>query len=119
VPTVDEVSAARRFEPKSLDISWRSTWASQSVTCLVNRGVIMRGELCGFLRGRLASTDRRPGSPELSDTRILVIAWHLLSTGETYADRGADYFDRRRSSDTRQRRLLAQLEAMGFAVRRR
>jgi hypothetical protein len=27
VPTVDEVSAARRFEPKSLDISWRSTWA--------------------------------------------------------------------------------------------
>ena len=29
---------------------------------------------------------------------ILVIAWHLLSTGETYNDLGGDYFDKRRNS---------------------
>lgn len=47
---------------------------------------------------------------------ILVIAWHLLSTGETYTDLGGDYFDKRNTSDARQRRLVAQLEAMGHRV---
>ena len=47
---------------------------------------------------------------------ILVIAWHLLSTGETYTDLGGDYFDKRRTSTARQRRLVAQLEAMGHKV---
>jgi len=47
---------------------------------------------------------------------ILVIAWHLLSTGEPYNDLGGDYFDKRRTSTARQRRLGAQLEAMGHHV---
>jgi transposase len=47
---------------------------------------------------------------------ILVICWHLLSSGETYDDLGGDYFDKRRTSTARQRRLVAQLEAMGHKV---
>lgn len=47
---------------------------------------------------------------------ILVIAWHLLSTGEVYNDLGGDYFDKRRNTEARQRRLVAQLEAMGHHV---
>lgn len=47
---------------------------------------------------------------------ILVIAWHLLTTGEPYQDLGGDYFDNRRNSVARQRRLVAQLEAMGHKV---
>lgn len=47
---------------------------------------------------------------------ILVIAWHLLSTGEPYTDLGGDYFDKRRTSTAHQRRLVAQLEAMGHKV---
>jgi transposase len=47
---------------------------------------------------------------------ILVIAWHLLTNGEPYNDLGADYFDRRRNSNRRQRRLVAQLEALGHKV---
>jgi transposase len=47
---------------------------------------------------------------------ILVIAWNLLSTGEPYHDLGNDYFDKRRHSTARQRRLIAQLEAMGHKV---
>jgi transposase len=47
---------------------------------------------------------------------ILVIAWHLLSTGQTYTDLGGDYFDKRRTSSAHQRRLIAQLEAMGHKV---
>lgn len=47
---------------------------------------------------------------------ILAIAWHLLTNGEPYQDLGGDYFDRRRNSDARQRRLVAQLEALGHKV---
>jgi transposase len=47
---------------------------------------------------------------------ILVICWHLLTTGETYTDLGNDYFDKRRTSTAHQRRLIAQLEAMGHKV---
>ncbi len=47
---------------------------------------------------------------------ILVIAWHLLSTGETYSDLGGDYFDKRRTGTAHQRRFIAQLEAMGHKV---
>jgi transposase len=47
---------------------------------------------------------------------ILVITWHLLSTGEVYDDLGADYFDKRRNTEIRQRRLVKQLEAMGHKV---
>ncbi len=32
---------------------------------------------------------------------ILVICWHLLSTGEIYTDLGGDYFDKRRTSTAR------------------
>jgi len=47
---------------------------------------------------------------------ILVIARHLLSTGGAYTDLGGDYFDKRRTSTAHQRRLVAQLEAMGYRV---
>lgn len=47
---------------------------------------------------------------------ILVIAWHLLSTGEVYQDLGADYFVRRQRSDAYRRRLVAQLERIGYQV---
>ncbi len=47
---------------------------------------------------------------------ILVIAWHLLTTGEPYNDLGGDYFDKRHHSETRQRRRVKQLEAMGHKV---
>lgn len=47
---------------------------------------------------------------------ILVITWNLLSTGETYTDLGGDYFEKRHANANRQRRLVAQLEAMGNKV---
>ncbi len=64
------------------------------------------------IRGR-----RGPGRAAVAvGHSILVIAWHLLSTGEPYDDLGGDYFDKRRTSTAHQRRLVAQLEAMGHKV---
>ncbi len=64
------------------------------------------------IRGR-----RGPGRAAVAvGHSILVIAWHLLSTGTPYSDLGGDYFDKRRTSTAHQKRLIAQLEAMGHRV---
>lgn len=46
---------------------------------------------------------------------ILGIAWHLLTTGETYHDLGPDHFEHR-DRDGQARRLAARLEALGYQV---
>jgi transposase len=47
--------------------------------------------------------------------KILVIAWHLLSTGSLYDDPGADAL-RKTSSEQLRRRAVRQLEALGYKV---
>jgi transposase len=47
---------------------------------------------------------------------ILIIAYHLLLTGEAYNDLGGDYFARRQHSDAYKQRLIRQLERMGNKV---
>lgn len=47
---------------------------------------------------------------------MLTAYWHMFTTGQTYTDLGGDYFDRRRNNPAHQRRLVAQLEAMGHKV---
>lgn len=47
---------------------------------------------------------------------LVVVIYHLLSTGETFEDLGDDYFQRRHHPDRQARRLVAQLEGLGFSV---
>jgi transposase len=47
---------------------------------------------------------------------IVVIIWHVLTTGKPFNDLGADYFDRRLDPDREARRLIARLEALGKHV---
>jgi transposase len=47
---------------------------------------------------------------------LLDIIWHLLTTGETFHDLGADYFDRRRDPDHERARLVTRLERLGYSV---
>jgi transposase len=47
---------------------------------------------------------------------ILVAAWHMLTTGQTYDDLGADYFASRRSPEAETRRLVKKLQALGHYV---
>jgi len=46
---------------------------------------------------------------------IVVACWHMLTTGEVYRDAGGDYFTRLDPSKQR-RRLVAQLERLGYTV---
>jgi len=47
---------------------------------------------------------------------ILVIAYHLLERNQPYDELGGDYFIERQSKDAYQRRLIKQLERMGYDV---
>jgi transposase len=46
---------------------------------------------------------------------ILTAVWHMLTTGETYTDPGGDFFARRDPERTR-KRLVGQLERLGYTV---
>jgi len=47
---------------------------------------------------------------------ILVITYHLLVRGQPYNELGGDYFIERQNKDAYQRRLVLQLERMGYDV---
>jgi len=46
---------------------------------------------------------------------MLVIIWHMLTTGAYYHDLGVDYYTRLRP-DRAKNRAVAQLQALGYAV---
>ena len=46
---------------------------------------------------------------------LLDLVWHMLSTGETYRDLGADYFTQR-DPERQTKRLVKQLERLGHHV---
>ncbi len=47
---------------------------------------------------------------------LLDVIWHLLSTGEEYADLGEDYFTKRQDPERQAHRLLSQLQQLGYSV---
>jgi hypothetical protein len=44
------------------------------------------------------------------------VIWHLLTTGQVFADLGADYFASRHDTEHQARRLVGQLEKLGYTV---
>jgi transposase len=47
---------------------------------------------------------------------MLVIVWHVLTTGKPYLELGEDYLTNRRDPDKETKRLIAKLEALGHKV---
>jgi transposase len=47
---------------------------------------------------------------------MVVTAWHMLTNGEPFVDPGADYFQRRRDPERESRRLVHDLEELGYTV---
>ena len=60
---------------------------------------------------------RGPNKAAVAVAHSMVIsAWHMLSTGETYHDLGADYFATRLDRQRHTKRLTHQLEQLGYIV---
>ena len=47
---------------------------------------------------------------------LLDVIWHMLTTGEVFADLGADYFTARHDKEHQTGRLVSQLEKLGYTV---
>jgi transposase len=60
---------------------------------------------------------RGPNKAAVAVAHSLVeLIWHLLSTGEVFEDLGDDYFQARRDPQRQARRLVAQLQDLGYTV---
>ena len=65
---------------------------------------------------RRIAARRGPNRAAVAVAHTMVIsAWHMLTTGETYRELGGDYFARR-DPERQTRRLVAQLERLGHQV---
>jgi transposase len=72
-----------------------------------------------FLSARYSRIARRRGPNKAAVAiahSILVAAHHMLATGETYQDLGADYYDKKKDPVHAIRRHVAELEAAGYTV---
>ena len=47
---------------------------------------------------------------------LIVIIWHVLHDGAPYRDMGSDYFTGHDNPDARKRRLVHDLQSMGYQV---
>jgi transposase len=66
---------------------------------------------------RRLAVRRGPNKASVAVAHTMVVsAWHMLSTGETYRELGADYYTRRDDPERQARRLTRQLEELGFDV---
>jgi transposase len=75
-----------------------------------------------YLRAQYRRFKRRFG--KRSETKALfavahsmiIIVWHVLTTGTDYHDLGSDYFEKRTDAAARQRYLVHELEKLGHTV---
>jgi transposase len=47
---------------------------------------------------------------------LVIVIWMMLATGEQFHDLGEDWFQRRRDPERESRRLVHQLERLGYTV---
>ena len=110
-PGTDESAGKRR----SGRTTKGSKWLRQTLTECAKAAARTKNT---YLAAQYARLRVRRGANRASTAvahSILVATWHMLQTGETYTDPGADYFTRR--DPARQtRRLVAQLERLGHTV---
>ena len=93
-----------------------SKWLHKTLTESAKAASRSKGTYLSAQYGRLRGR-RGPGKATGALRHsILVAAYHILEQKVPYQELGADYFDRRRSSEQRTKRLVRQLEQLGHNV---
>jgi len=93
-----------------------SKWLHKTLTESAKAAARSKGTYLSAQYGRLRGR-RGPGKATGALRHsILIAAYHILEQKVPYQELGADYFDRRRSSEQRTRRLVRQLEQLGHTV---
>ena len=93
-----------------------NAWLGRALTEAALAGARTRNTYVGAQYRRLAAR-RGPQRATIAVAHTMVVAaWHMLATGETYRELGADYFARRDDPQRRARHLARQLEQLGYQV---
>lgn len=91
-------------------------WLRRALIEAARAAVRTKGSYFGAQYRQIARR-RGPNKAAVAVAHSLIeVIWQLLSTGEVYEDLGDDYFQSRRDPDRQARRLVAQLEELGFTV---
>jgi transposase len=110
-PGNDE-SAGKRRSGKTRNGSKWLDWALEEAAMAAIR--VNDGYLAAQYRRLKPRRGHKKALGAIKHTMICAI-WHMLTTGETYRDLGADYYTRR-DPERQTRRLVAQLERLGHHV---
>jgi transposase len=92
-----------------------SPWLKAALTEAGYAAGRSKGTYLGALARRLSKRRGRKKATLAVGHQILVIAYHLLTTGQDYQDLGPDYFEQRDRS-ARERRLIRELQRLGNTV---
>ena len=98
----------KHLQPILVEIAWAAIRHDGYLKSLFHRHVMRNG-------GYRSKTARNKAIITVAHA-ILVIIWHVLTTGKPYHELGPDYFDRRIDPDRETARLIARLEALGKHV---
>ena len=91
-------------------------WLRRALIEAARAAVRTKGSYFGAQYRQIARR-RGPNKAAVAVAHSLIdVIWHLLSTGEVFEDLGDDYFQRRNDPDRQARRLVAQLQELGFTV---
>lgn len=91
-------------------------WLRRALIEAARAAVRSKGSYFGAQYRQIARR-RGPNKAAVAVAHSLIeLTWHLLSTGEVFQDLGEDYFNRRRDPERHARRLVAQLEELGYTV---
>lgn len=99
---------SQHLQPVLVEIAWAAVRHEGYLRSLFRRHVTRNG-------GWRSSAAKNKAIITVAHA-IVVIIWHVLTTGRPYCDLGADYFDRRADPDREARRLIARLQALGRHV---
>jgi len=72
-----------------------------------------------FLAARYRRIARRRGHQRATVAvahSMMCAVWHMLTTGEVYADLGEEHFNRFQPPERRHRRAITELEAAGYTI---
>ena len=91
-------------------------WLRRAMIEAARAAVRTKGSYFGAQYRQIARR-RGPNKAAVAVAHSLIeLIWHLLSTGEVFEDLGDDYFQTRRDPERHARRLVTQLEDLGFTV---
>ena len=91
-------------------------WLRRTLIEAARAAVRTKGSYFGAQYRQIARR-RGPNKAAVAVAHSLIeLVWHLLSTGEVFNDLGDEYFTRRQDPDRQARRLVAQLQDLGYTV---